>query len=230
MGLRAADPRGFLESADRPASAPSPRGASWIFRLSDTNAGTVWFSQRKGSLESRPRHRPPHWPPASRPCPSTSGHPGRSSGPAEGQEERPGTVRGLPLTAALRGVPTPYNAAEEAGEGGVGGPRDSVLQPWSHGDARGAVAWPCLPVAFQDFLCFLPVGQLLRSPHPHPGQSRFPSLEGQQASTVTPPFPSSSLNLLFVPSCLFSCPSWGPLPRDSAARSAEPQAQPLLSS
>lgn len=63
----------------------------------------------------------------------------------------------LPIITTLRkGVLRPYNMAEEAGRGGnARAGQDSVpgvrAPPRSQGEARRAVAWPCLPVAFQDF-------------------------------------------------------------------------------
>lgn len=89
------------------------------------------------------------------------------------------------------------------------------------GEARGAVAWPCLPVVFQDFLAPCQLGGSWGAPYP--GHSRFlmpsgGSAKGQNDISISV---ASSLSLLcapYVPSCF--CFLWGAPSPDPAFWSA----------
>lgn len=125
----------------------------------------------------------------------------------------------LPIRATLRKGPHPL----QCGQGSWGGKgfclcgTDSVLPsvrslPRSQGEARGAVAWPCLPEAFQDFPAPCQLGGPWGSPHP--GHSGFlvpsgGSAEGQSDISISV---SSSPSLLSAPRmCLPARSLWGAL-------------------
>lgn len=90
--------------------------------------------------------------------------------------------------------------------------------PRSHGEAKGAWSWPCLPVAFQDFWALCQLGSSWGSPPILATLDFLCLLERQQKGrTIFPFLFLSSASHLCTPH-VPSCPGflWEPHPPDPA--------------